>query len=52
MPDNARDTTDDEYQFTCPECAQEIAVNGEMREAILTHGCPVCAADVTAEQFE
>jgi hypothetical protein len=52
MPDDTREPTDDECQFTCLECQQEIAVNREMREAILAHGCPVCAAEVTAEQFE
>jgi predicted nucleic acid-binding Zn ribbon protein len=42
----------EEYQFRCPECAQEIAVNGEMRDAILANGCPVCAASVTEEHIE
>jgi endogenous inhibitor of DNA gyrase (YacG/DUF329 family) len=41
----------EEYQFTCPECLQEIAVNEEMRAAIITNGCPVCAASVTGEAF-
>lgn len=40
-----------EYQFTCPECAQEIDVNEEMRRAILSNGCPVCAAETTKEDF-
>ena len=42
----------EEYQFTCPECAQEIAVNSEMRSAILSNGCPVCAAGVASEDFD
>ncbi|QLG51024.1 DUF7560 family zinc ribbon protein [Natrinema halophilum] len=39
------------YQFTCPECGQEIEVNESMREATLTHGCPVCATSVTPSDF-
>ncbi|MFP8952994.1 FmdB family zinc ribbon protein [Natrialbaceae archaeon A-arb3/5] len=39
------------YQFTCPECGQEIEVNESMREAILSHGCPVCGAAVTSATF-
>lgn len=42
----------DEYTFTCPVCGQEIAVNEEMRSAILSNGCPVCATDVDEESFE
>ncbi|GAB7021055.1 FmdB family zinc ribbon protein [Halostagnicola sp. A-GB9-2] len=39
------------YEFTCPECEQTIEVNESMRDATLTHGCPVCSADVTAADF-
>ncbi|SIR72622.1 DUF7560 family zinc ribbon protein [Natronorubrum thiooxidans] len=39
------------YEFTCPDCGQTIEVNESMREATLTHGCPVCGADVSAEDF-
>ncbi|MFC6716771.1 FmdB family zinc ribbon protein [Natrialbaceae archaeon GCM10025810] len=39
------------YEFTCPECAQEIEVNEAMREATLAHGCPVCGADVSPADF-
>ncbi|MDQ2050048.1 zinc ribbon domain-containing protein [Natronolimnohabitans sp. A-GB9] len=39
------------YEFTCPECGQEIEVNEEMREATIDHGCPVCGGDVTPEDF-
>ncbi|RKD93429.1 DUF7560 family zinc ribbon protein [Halopiger aswanensis] len=39
------------YEFTCPECGQEIEVNESMREATLSHGCPVCGADVTESAF-
>lgn len=41
----------EEYQFVCSACTQEIAVNGEMRDAILANGCPVCAAAVTTAEF-
>lgn len=40
-----------EYQFTCPECSQEIAVNENVRKAIITNGCPVCAAPVDEQEF-
>ncbi|WP_254522458.1 MULTISPECIES: DUF7560 family zinc ribbon protein [Natrinema] len=39
------------YQFTCPECGQEIEVNESMREATLSHGCPVCTASVSQSDF-
>lgn len=42
----------EEYQFTCPECTQEIDVNTEMRSAILANGCPVCAARVADDSFD
>ncbi|WP_290818874.1 zinc ribbon domain-containing protein [Halovivax sp.] len=40
-----------EYEFVCPECAQEIEINGPMREAILANGCPVCSAAVDTDHF-
>ncbi|APX95214.1 DUF7560 family zinc ribbon protein [Natronorubrum daqingense] len=40
------------FEFTCPDCTQVIEVNDSMREATLTHGCPVCGADVTQEAFD
>jgi predicted nucleic acid-binding Zn ribbon protein len=46
-----RSTIMKEYQFVCSTCTQEIAVNEEMRDAILANGCPVCAAAVTTEDF-
>lgn len=49
-----RDESDgsiDECVFTCPACAQEISVNSEMKQAILSNGCPVCATSVTEERF-
>lgn len=39
------------YEFTCPDCGQEIEVNEAMREATVTHGCPVCGADVASTDF-
>ncbi|RQG98564.1 DUF7560 family zinc ribbon protein [Natrarchaeobius oligotrophus] len=39
------------FQFTCPECGQEIEINDTMREAMLSHGCPVCGASVTSAAF-
>lgn len=42
---------EDEYEFTCPECGQQIAVNEPMREATLANGCPVCSAPVTTAAF-
>ena len=41
----------DEYVFSCAVCGQEIAVNPEMRGAILTHGCPVCTSEVDETDF-
>lgn len=41
-----------EYVFTCAECGQEIDVNGEMRRAILSNGCPVCSASADEGAFE
>lgn len=40
-----------EYEFTCPECGQQIAINDPMRDAILTNGCPVCSASVARENI-
>jgi len=40
-----------EYEFICPECDQRIRLNPPMREAILTNGCPICTATVTANNF-
>lgn len=40
-----------EYEFTCSECGQEIAVNENMRSAIVSNGCPVCTASVSDDEF-
>ena len=57
MPNSARRdaggrASQDEHRFVCPECAQEITVNDEMRRAIIANGCPVCTASVTGGQFD
>ncbi|RQG92263.1 DUF7560 family zinc ribbon protein [Natrarchaeobius chitinivorans] len=39
------------HEFTCPDCGQAIEVNEAMREAILSHGCPVCGSSVTDVSF-
>lgn len=41
-----------EYEFTCSECGQQIAINDEMRRAILANGCPVCTASASDDEFE
>jgi putative FmdB family regulatory protein len=40
-----------EYEFTCPDCGQQIDVNTPVREATLSHGCPVCGTSVSSEHF-
>ena len=40
------------YLFTCQACGQEIEINGPMREAILSSGCPVCTETVEAAAFD
>lgn len=41
-----------EYEFTCSDCGQQIAVNETMREAIEENGCPVCTAPAERGDFE
>ncbi|ELZ10699.1 hypothetical protein C479_07808 [Halovivax asiaticus JCM 14624] len=40
-----------EYEFTCPACGQQIEINGPMRTAILSNGCPICSASVGDDNF-
>ena len=40
-----------EYEFTCPACGQQIEINGPMRSAILSNGCPICSASVGDDSF-
>lgn len=42
---------DGELRFACPECAETLAVNDPMREALLRKGCVVCGSPVTADDF-
>lgn len=53
--DSEREESDgasSESIFSCPACGQEISVNEEMKDAILTNGCPVCATSVGSEYFD
>jgi hypothetical protein len=40
------------YIFVCPSCEQEIEINGSMRGAILSSGCPVCTEPVDPTDFD
>jgi len=50
--DDEEEDTITESVFSCPACDQEISVNAEMRAAILSNGCPVCATSVSEAEFE
>ena len=50
QPTMSESPTDD-YAFECFDCGEEFEVNPGMREALLTHGCPVCSASVGDEAF-
>ncbi|MEF8801904.1 MAG: zinc ribbon domain-containing protein [Halolamina sp.] len=39
------------YEYACVDCGQQLVVDGRTREAILTNGCPTCAAAAQAEYF-
>ncbi|OAQ51534.1 hypothetical protein HTG_15880 [Natrinema mahii] len=39
------------YEFTCPDCRQEMAVTEPVREATLANGCPVCGRPVADDHF-
>ncbi len=39
-------------EFTCSGCTQRIEVNKEMRETILSVGCPVCTTPATEDDFD
>lgn len=45
------ESTSDDYVFDCPDCGERFEVNPGMREALLTHGCPVCGAPVSDDAF-
>lgn len=40
-----------EYQYLCVDCGQQLDVDGTTREAILTNGCPTCAAPAQEDCF-
>ena len=42
----------EEFTFVCPACAESLAVNGPMREALIANGCVVCGAAVTDGAFD
>ncbi|MFB6165915.1 MAG: hypothetical protein ABEJ31_12215 [Haloarculaceae archaeon] len=44
------DSTED-FIYVCPECAETIEVNGEMKDALIANGCVMCGADVTPGAF-
>jgi len=54
VPDDDRDRhrTMSTHIFACSGCGQEIEVNGSMREAILSNGCPVCTEVAEPTNFE
>jgi len=39
------------FTFVCPECGEAIDVNRSMRDALISHGCVICGAGITAEHF-
>jgi len=40
-----------EYVFVCPNCAERIRVDAEVRNELLCAGCPVCGTDVGGSSF-
>lgn len=40
-----------QFVFTCPECALETDVDGDIRTELLEEGCLLCHASVTVEAF-
>jgi hypothetical protein len=40
-----------EFTFQCPECGEQLEVNGPMRETLLDRGCVICSAAVTEAAF-
>jgi predicted RNA-binding Zn-ribbon protein involved in translation (DUF1610 family) len=41
----------EEYRFVCPECAESIAVNEQMKDAIVDHGCVICGTQISSDAF-
>lgn len=40
-----------EFDFVCPECEHEIAVDTSIREALIANGCVLCGAAVSDRAF-
>lgn len=40
-----------EFTFVCPACGETLAVNGSMRDALVTNGCVLCTTPVTPDAF-
>ncbi|SDN10344.1 hypothetical protein SAMN04487949_3377 [Halogranum gelatinilyticum] len=40
-----------QFVFTCPECALETDVDGDIRAELLEDGCLLCDASVTTDAF-
>ncbi|WP_435129963.1 DUF7560 family zinc ribbon protein [Halobaculum sp. D14] len=40
-----------EQTFVCPDCATSIAVDAEIRAALVEHGCAVCGGAVPKTAF-
>lgn len=45
------DAGDVEYDFVCPECAEQLVVNESMKHALLEKGCVICGAELSDEDF-
>jgi transcription initiation factor IIE alpha subunit len=41
----------EDYEFVCPECHEQIAVNEAMRTALLDSGCVICGTDLSPGAF-
>ena len=39
------------HTFGCPECGEDLEVNGPMKDALIENGCVLCGSIVTAEAF-
>lgn len=42
---------DGDFVFRCPECEEELTVNGAMRSALIDKGCVICGAAVSSADF-
>ncbi|MGM0591632.1 MAG: DUF7560 family zinc ribbon protein [Halobacteriota archaeon] len=44
-------STEEDYNFVCPECGESLMVNGPMKDALIDKGCVVCGSDVSGNAF-